>query len=213
MKQSSVTSFAITHRVETRIRRLSAGPTLQNTILYNPNGTEFTDLFDDASVTSNGGNLIGDGSLDKWLNGMDKPSTDPLFDADHHLMEGSPAIDAGIAYEDMPESDLAGNDRMQGNGLDISAYESSFVSGAREALAEAPLGMAPNPAGSFLKLELPVAAPQAFQVQVMDAQGKLAAQAQLRNGELLNVEGLPRGMYLVKAVVDGVVYAGRFMKQ
>lgn len=190
-----------------------SGLTLQNTILYNPEGTEFTDLFDDASVTSNGGNLIGDSSLDEWLNGMDKPSTDPLFDADHHLMEGSPAIDAGVAYEGMPELDLAGNDRMQGNGLDIGAYESSFVSGAREALAEAPLGLAPNPASAFLRVELPVTAQGAFHAQVMDAQGRMVARELIRNGELLDVEGLPQGMYLVKALVDGVVYAGRFVKQ
>jgi len=190
-----------------------SGLTLQNTILYNPNGTEFADLIDDATVTSNGGNLIGDGSLNEWLNSRDKASADPLFDADHHLMQGSPAIDEGVAYEGMPELDLAGNQRVQGNGVDIGAYESSFVSGGREALADAPLALAPNPAGAFLRVELPSTAQQPFHAQVMDAQGKLAAQAQLRNGGLLNVEGLPRGMYLVKASVDGVVYTGRFVKQ
>lgn len=190
-----------------------SGLTLQNTILYNPDGIEFSDLFDDASVTSNGGNLIGDNSLDEWLNGMDKASTDPLFDADHHLMQGSPAIDAGVAYEEMPELDLAGNQRVQGNGVDIGAYESPFVSGAREALADAPLGLAPNPASDFLKAELPVAATKAFPVQVMDARGKLVAHALILNGEMLNVGALPQGMYLVRAVMDGVVYGGSFVKQ
>ena len=41
----------------------------------------------------------------------------------------------------------------------------------------------------------------------------MAAQELIRNGELLDVEGLPQGMYLVKVAVDGVVYAGRFVKQ
>lgn len=190
-----------------------SGLTLQNTILYNPNGPEFTDLFDDASVTSNGGNLIGDSSLDEWLNNTDQPSTDPMLDAEYNLMQGSPAIDAGVAYEDMPDLDLAGNDRVRGNAVDIGAYESPFMVGAREALAEASIGLAPNPAGAFLKVELPIAAPQAFQAQVMDAQGKLVDRRLIRNGELLDVERLPQGMYLMKVAVDGVVYTGRFVKQ
>ena len=190
-----------------------SGLTLQNTILYNSNGTEFTDLLEDASVTSNGGNLIGDSSLDEWLNNTDQPSTDPMLDAEYHLMQGSPAIDAGVAYEDMPDLDLAGNDRVRGNAVDIGAYESPFMVAAREALAATPIGLAPNPAGAFLKVELPIAAPQAFQAQVMDAQGQLVARRLIRNGELLDVKGLPQGMYLVKAAVDGVVYTGRFVKQ
>ena len=190
-----------------------SGLTLQNTILYNPNSPEFTDLLEDAAVTSNGGNLIFDSSLDGWLNNTDQPSTDPMLDAEYHLMQGSPAIDAGVAYEDMPGLDLAGNDRVRGNAVDIGAYESPFMVGAREALAEASIGLAPNPAGAFLKVELPIAAPQAFQAQVMDAQGQLVARRLIRNGELLDVKGLPQGMYLVKAAVDGVVYTGRFVKQ
>ena len=190
-----------------------SGLTLQNTILYNSNGTEFTDLLEDASVTSNGGNLIGDSSLDEWLNNTDQPSTDPMLDAEYHLMQGSPAIDAGVAYEDMPDLDLAGNDRVRGNAVDIGAYESPFMVAAREALAEGPISLAPNPAGAFLKVELPIAAPQAFHAQVMDAQGKLVARRLIRNGELLDVARLPQGMYLVKVAVDGVVYTARFMKQ
>lgn len=190
-----------------------SGLTLQNTILYNPNGAEFTDLFDDATVTSNGGNLIFDSSLDEWLNGTDKPSTDPLFDPDFHLMEGSPAIDAGVAYEGMPELDLAGNQRVQGYGVDIGAYESPFVSGANEALAEHPLYLAPNPASTFLQVTLPVSTSEAYLAQVMDAQGKLVAQEPVRNGKLLHVEGLPNGMYLMKVSVEGTVYTGRFVKQ
>ena len=198
------------------------GLTLQNNILYNPGGAEFANLSDLATVTSNGGNLINDNSLDEWLNNADHPATNPMMDGDYHLMPGSPAVDAGVAYEDMADQDLAGQARLQGSCLDIGAYESPYdaaieecqvVSGAREALAAPPLGLAPNPASTFLKVELPATSPEAFHAQVMDAQGKLVARAQIRNGELMNVEALPRGMYLVKVVVDGVVYAGRFVKQ
>lgn len=92
-------------------------------------------------------------------------------------------------------------------------YVNDDASGAREAMADAPLGLAPNPASTFLKAELPVATTKDFPVQVMDARGKLVAQALILNGEMLNVEALPQGMYLVKAAANGIVYTGRFVKQ
>ncbi len=201
---------------------VESGLTLQNTILYNPGFTELEALSSDITVTSKGGNLIGDNSLDNWLNDTDQPSTDPMLGADYRLMQGSPAVDAGVAYEGMPELDLAGNARLQGSCLDIGAFESSYdaevaeclvVSGAREALAHTPLVLAPNPAGSFLKVDLPASTPVAFPAQLLDAQGKVAARHMARKGEQLDVAGLPKGMYWVKAVVEGVVYTGRFVKE
>lgn len=54
-------------------------------------------------------------------------TADPLFvDADHgnyQLRLGSPCIDAGLVLEDLPPTDLAGNPRISGNGLDIGAFE------------------------------------------------------------------------------------------
>lgn len=45
--------------------------------------------------------------------------------SDYSLAIGATAIDAGVAYEGMCETDLAGNPRLSGEGVDIGAYERS----------------------------------------------------------------------------------------
>ena len=198
-----------------------SGLTLQNSILYNPGYLEFIDLTEDASITSYGGNLLSDNSLDAWLNNTDQPAADPLLDGNFQLTQNSPAVDAGLAYEEMPELDLAGNSRLQGSCIDIGAYESVFdtgndckvVTSTHEALAEQPLGLFPNPASSFLKVDLPVASSQPFHLQVLDAQGKVLSRQMISSGDMLAVEALPAGMYWIKTVVDGIVYTGKFVKR
>lgn len=197
-----------------------SGLELQNSILYNPGFPEFTDLTDDALVTSLGGNLISDNSLDAWLNNTDQPAADPLLDGNYQLTQNSPAVDAGLAYDVTPEFDLAGHSRHQGSCIDIGAYESAFdtgndckvITGAGEVLAEEPLGLHPNPTSSILKVELPESRLQPFQVQLLDAQGKVLGRQMASNSEVLSVEALLPGMYWIKAVVDGVVYTGKFVK-
>ena len=47
---------------------------------------------------------------------------DPLLSADYHLRTGSPAVDAGLTIPWLT-TDLEGNNRPQGSGYDIGAYE------------------------------------------------------------------------------------------
>jgi len=191
-----------------------SGLTLQNNILYNPGFAEFEDLTGDVGVLSNGGNLAGDNSLDAYLQATtDQSAADPLLEHGYRLTENSPAVDVGINYEGMPEFDLAGNPRLQGTGVDAGAFESPFPVGAREALAAELLCLSPNPAAGFLKVELPAASPQGLQLELLDAQGRLVWQLAMQNGELLNVGTLPSGVYWLKAMAEGSVYAGKFVKR
>lgn len=72
----------------------------------------------------------------------------------------------------------------------------------------------PNPAADFLQIRLPEeAAVQEVNIQVFDAQGRLALQRVLPARQPLDVQGLGPGIYAVKAVVDEWAYAGWFVKQ
>jgi hypothetical protein len=82
-----------------------------------------------ATITSGGGNVIGDGSCNPG--GADQSSTDallgPLADnggptLTHALGAGSPAIDAAIAGA-CPATDQRGVSRPSGAGCDAGAVE------------------------------------------------------------------------------------------
>ncbi|MCB0548588.1 MAG: right-handed parallel beta-helix repeat-containing protein [Phaeodactylibacter sp.] len=200
-----------------------SGFELQNTILYNPGFTEFESLSEDntASITSLGGNLIGDNSMKGLLHATDHPATNPLLDAGHRLIENSPAIDAGLIFEGMPSHDLDGNDRMLGGCIDSGAFESIYHSGnecqlvgAWEHAARAmPLQLFPNPAVRVLKVQLPVSVSSPFFVSLFDSAGNWVGEQQLAEGELLNVEGLPGGIYWVQAVMKEKSYTGKLIKR
>jgi hypothetical protein len=60
-----------------------------------------------------------------WLGGI--LECDPMLDDDYIPIEGSPLIDAGtlgLPYDiELPETDVYGNPRIYGNGIDIGAVE------------------------------------------------------------------------------------------
>ncbi len=190
-----------------------SGITLQNTILYNPGFLEFEAVGNDASFTSKGGNLIGDQSLAGQLLPSDKQNLDPLFVAadDHQLSQGSPCIDAGNNTGVTADFDLAGALRVQGQRVDMGAFESPFTSAVKTALYQK-LVVSPNPALDFLNLQIPEAAADMLQVQVLDPQGKIVLERMLLPGKQLDVQALPSGAYSLKAFAEEKVYLGKFIK-
>ncbi len=196
--------------------------TLQNTILSNPLGTEFTDLTGTSEVTSLGGNLFSDDSFDDHDLTYDYQEVgDPGFVAginNYRLASGSPAIGQGVdPNSDLPEFDLDGNERVIGC-VDIGAYESDIITGmdcvtdSREALVDGSLFLSPNPATDYLQIQLPEATTQPVEVSLFDTQGKMMDRQIISSGQSINVQGLVHGMYLVKAVAGERVYSGKVVK-
>ncbi|MBL7806603.1 MAG: T9SS type A sorting domain-containing protein [Saprospiraceae bacterium] len=75
-----------------------------------------------------------------------------------------------------------------------------------------PLNLYPNPATTWITLNLPIIE-QNMQVNITDEQGKLLLSRTIRTDEKLDIAVLPRGVYWVTAVSkSGQVYAGKFVK-
>lgn len=122
----------LVHNVEGIHQQGKASITLQNTILYNPGGTNVaTSGSNSQEWFSQGGNLSHDHVLADYFTAhpTDLYDADPLFvsDTDLHLTKGSPCIDAGVSDGIESAFDLEGNIRLQGNSIDIGAYESPFT--------------------------------------------------------------------------------------
>lgn len=196
-----------------------SGLTLQNTILYNNGATEFEALTGDVTVTSDGGNLIGDGSLAAYAHpSYDLQNADPLFagsggNCDYYqLSQSSPAIGRGMETAGTADLDLCGNERVRHGQIDVGALESPFTTSAKEAIV-GELGLSPNPATTVIRIRLPENVSRPVSLQLFDAQGRLVRQETNFVGQEANVERLPNGIYLAKGVIEDKVYVGRFVKQ
>jgi hypothetical protein len=160
-----------------------------------------------------------------------RPGTDGPDDyGDLRLQEGSPAVDFGRA-EFLPSDewdldgdgdvaeplpiDLGGAPRLQGNAVDLGAYESPFAVGSeptRGAPAVDALEAAyPNPFRSTTVLALTVADAQAVTVEAFDMLGRRVAilhEGEVRPGErydiVLDGRALPAGVYVVRARGEGL---------
>lgn len=191
----------------------SGGVTLQNTILYNPGYPEYQAGTADVAFASNGGNLVGDGSLAGFLLPSDLQNLDPLFigGGDYRLAPGSPCIDAGVDLANLPVYDLDGNIRVFGAAADIGAYEFGY-SPVREAIA-GELGIFPNPASDFIALQWPEPLAQNLDVSLCDSRGILVRRFFAATGQPISIADLPAGVFTLRAVVGQRVFVGRFVRQ
>ena len=131
---------------------------IQNTILHNPATGDFF-AADISDITSLGGNLVGDDSMNDILIGTDKPNLAPIFmnsgNNPYELAEGSPGIDAGIDAGVTSEFDIIGNMRIQGGRVDIGAYEGPFVSSSKEMIVDnSAMSIFPNPVKDLANIKL-----------------------------------------------------------
>jgi photosystem II stability/assembly factor-like uncharacterized protein len=187
--------------------------TLQNTILNNPNFTEYT-ASANSSASSNGGNLVLDNSLNAVLTPLDKPETAPDFiPGSYEPSATSPLVNAGVNSGVTATTDLAGNERIQQGTVDIGAYESPFFSTAIQEVFAGELVLSPNPASDFLNIQFPEIVSGQLEAALFDAQGKLVSSFAYAEGQSVDLQGLVPGVYMVKVVARETVYVGKFVKQ
>ncbi len=181
---------------------------IQNTILFNP-GANNLDAAGEM-VTSLGGNLIGDTTMNAFLNNTDQSEADPLFETGtFFLSQNSPAVDAGFLPDEVPDFDLAGNDRVQGGCLDIGAYESAYDAGAscvtnvKEVLLDnSVLEISPNPTSHELQVSIDNKWQGELRVQIVNTLGQVVRSTFYEKFETkvfykMDVAKLPHGAYRI----------------
>ena len=190
--------------------------TMQNTILSNPGYTEYQSLAGNATLASNGGNLIHDGSLGS-SNPADMENQSPYFiegpDCEfYQLSTESPGFDGGVEWDDVPAFDVCGNARIHGNQIDVGAVETPIV--ATQEAKTGRLAIAPNPANHLVNVEWAAEWDGSLEVYLFSAAGRQLMHHILMKGQSIPLNSIPAGMYTLRMIDEtGRVYAGKFVKQ
>ncbi|MEM8859998.1 MAG: choice-of-anchor Q domain-containing protein [Chloroflexota bacterium] len=100
-------------------RTISNTVTISYSIIQNSGGSGANWT---SQIGTDGGNNIDADPL--FATAVD-PASAPILTGDLQLQAGSPAIDAGISLSNTTTADLAGNDRIVRDTIDIGAYEFS----------------------------------------------------------------------------------------
>ncbi len=194
---------------------------LRNSILYGNIGKDYEIEDGKPTVTSLGGNLCGDSSLDVVLTqtndqkGLDPLFVDPNF-FDFHLKAGSPCIDKGVSGPDVPTTDLDGNPRDA--KPDQGCYE--FMTSSLRELTQTltALRLVPNPAREQTRFELNDSWSGEGLLRLTNALGaEVRTTAVYKPAGLwaytLTVGDLPAGAYRVSLLLGERRYEGYVVKR
>ncbi|MCI5055726.1 MAG: T9SS type A sorting domain-containing protein, partial [Flavobacteriales bacterium] len=132
--------------------------------------------------------------------GVSISNHDPMFvdasNSNYRLQGGSPLIDIGTTVSDL-YLDFDNNDRFQGSGMDLGAFEFNLnVSSTEQMVTSYEYDVFPNPSKGIFNLtvnKVPV------QVQIFDLSGRLVSQEFInQKNSMINLEGQKNGFYLME---------------
>lgn len=168
---------------------------LQNTILANVNTNYFE--VGNVEVVTKGGNLSNDNSLETYLTGFenfaDFNETNPFLGLDFVPEQNSLCIDKGNSDGVINTLDRAGLDRIQGNQIDIGAFESPFTVDVED-FEELGIDVYPNP---FVENIFISDIEGIKGIRLINIEGKLI-QAFSVQQELFIQNNLPVGIYFLE---------------
>ena len=186
--------------------------TIQNSI-FNNNGDNLK-WTGKPTVVSNGGNLSSDASMTDFLIGsggfQDLNDTDPLLGVDYYPMAGSPAIDAGNPQGVFAPTDLGGNPRIMGGGIDIGSYESFTVATHHAFANDIRLKVSPNPVADVAQISFDK---EIESLRLMTLDGVMIDVDQKSIGsKQINIHDFVPGVYVLWLKSEGAWHTARFSK-
>ena len=190
---------------------------LQNTLFDNKINYQGS-----GKVSSLGGNLSSDESMTTFLIGngefKDFNNTNPLLDQSFIPTETSPCVDGGNHNDIVQTKDLNGNNRIQGNTIDIGAYESPFTTSYANVIWDAEkLSIYPNPSHDYILLQKATEFKMNY-ISIYDHLGNLKIQKSLNaspnsNNIKISIDKLSQGEYFLIAKGNTESYVQKFIKK
>jgi hypothetical protein len=184
---------------------------LQNTILAN-SSFNYAEL-GIVDVVTNGGNLSSDNSLENYLIGFGNFSdfneiSDPFLGLDFVPEQNSLCIDQGNLAGVINSLDRAGLDRIQGNQIDIGAFESPFTVDVED-FEKLGMDVYPNP---FIDQVFISDIEGIKTIRLINIEGKVVHVFQVQQ-ELIIQNELPVGMYFLELNYGEKQYYAKLEKQ
>jgi|GEM_PF-2732656 len=166
-----------------------------------------------STLTSKGGNISSDNSFANKFLGFetyaDYNEMDPQLDMNFVPVATSIAIDAGNPDGVTMLTDLAGEDRIQGDQIDIGAFESPFlIATVTENLNTSGIKIYPNPFIDYLTIS---DIEGITSIRLLDVLGREIQQFSVQRE--LNINGkLSKGIYFLELATNGKKYLKKIKK-
>ena len=142
--------------------------------------------------------------------------TTPIFDVADTVVNrfildcNSPGVNDGntsAAY--LTTTDIEGNVRVDGDTIDIGAWESTCVTTSKDRVEEVePFTVYPNPATSELRIQ---SSEPIRKIEILSLQGQKLKE--VRGADHVEVETLPKGIYLIRIGTGAGQHTAKFVKQ
>ena len=145
----------------------------------------------------------------------DNIDQDPQFENGYEISDNSPCKNTGfenMSGFDIPEFDIAGNQRIIDNIIDIGAYENQLVTSIND-IENNHISIYPNPSNGIFTItnyELEIT-----NIEIIDITGQTIKQYSIFNNQhsIINLEEQPAGIYFINIKTETGIYTEKLIIQ
>ena len=178
---------------------------IQNSIFWM--GGNSANTIDGSGTTVVANNSIVFPKYNVTLNGSNNYTSDPLFANvsinDFTLNSSSNGINKGnnsfYNTNKYGDYDLAGNTRIQETTIDIGAFEKQITLSSSDIINEKSVRIYPNPVKDILNF---TTQDRIIKVEIISMDGKKVFDKNMNDEKKINIQNLPKGLYLINMLTD-----------